>query len=127
MLPSLPNNQGPNGNIASIHDIVGSIKGDIARIKTNLTNLPPFPKGKLYFHLLTLIFYFSGQPPPVPLATFQNNVNKIEKNMIGSIGINNEKVFPKIADRARTYASQIQNDDEISVSDELKLLSKPVK
>lgn len=49
MLPSLSNNQGPTGNIASIHEIVGSIKSDIARIKTNLTNLPPFPKGKLYF------------------------------------------------------------------------------
>lgn len=47
--------------------------------------------------------------------------------MMGSIGINNEKVFPKIADRARTFASQVQNEDEISVSEELKLLSKPVK
>ena len=54
-----------------------------------MENIPPFPKGK---------------NPPAPLAKFQNNVNNIEKTLYQNIGVNNDRVFPKIPTRGRSMA-----------------------
>ena len=60
------------------------------------------PKGKfhLFIPILTHYFIHIGQNVPAPLATFQNNVTKIEKELYGNIGENNSKVFPKIDNKA---------------------------
>ena len=54
-----------------------------------MENIPPFPKGQI---------------PPVPLAKFQNNVNKIENSLFENVGYNNERVFPKISKKGRSIA-----------------------
>lgn len=76
---------------------------------------------------MKLLTIFIDHQPPVPLATFQNNVNKIEKDFYNKIGTNNEKVFPKLAAAARSFQNHLPMDEEMTVTEELKLLSKPVK
>ena len=61
-----------------------------------MDNIPPFPKG---------------QKPPVPLAKFQNNVNKIENQLYDSVGYNNDRVFPKISKRGRSLAMMQQIEE----------------
>lgn len=63
----------------------------------------------------------------MPLARFQNNINKIEKNFYDSVGTNNKQVFPKLANAARLYQNQLPMEEDMTITEELKLLSKPVK
>ena len=39
-------NPGISNNVQEINQIVKSVKADIAHLKTQLENLPPFPEGK---------------------------------------------------------------------------------
>ena len=75
-----------------------------------MDNLPPFPKG---------------QQPPDSLARFQNNVNKIEKELSNKTGLNNERVYPKQPEKLALPPVQVE--EKISSSEELALLSKPVR
>jgi len=63
-----------------------------------MDSLPPFPKG---------------QQPPAPLAKFQNQVNKIEKTLYNNVGVNNQKLFPKIKEAKKPI--QKNEEDKMSV------------
>ena len=80
-------NAGAAEGVSSIQDIVRGIQTDLTNLKTQMENIPPMPKG---------------QNVPAPLAKFQNNVLRIEKELAGSVGVNNDRVFPKISNKAQS-------------------------
>jgi hypothetical protein len=49
--------------------IMSSVQQDIKSLRTHLENIPPFPKD---------------QAPPPQLARFQNNLDRIESNLVSS-------------------------------------------
>ena len=75
-----------------------------------MDSLPPFPKG---------------QQPPDSLAKFQNNVNKLEKELSGKTGLNNEKIYPKVPERIAL--PPVLGEEKVGSNEELALLSKPVR
>lgn len=72
---------GASEGVISIYNIVQGVSEDLKNLKNQMENIPPMPRG---------------QNVPAPLAKFQNNINKIEKELINNLGENNRRVFPKI-------------------------------
>lgn len=115
--------------LQSINAIVSSIKDDIKNIKDQFDHLPPVPEGMYFMNLfVNCIFHVcTGQKPPTPLARFQNSVNKIEQNLNGNVGLNNQKVWPA-TERRRGLSQRLFNTfDSPSPTDEIKAISKNVK
>lgn len=94
------NATGAAEGVASIHQIVTGITEDLRNLRERMEILPPMPKGKYLWFFNFDIFDFVGETVPAPLAKFQNNVIKIEKELYNNIGQNNRKVFPKIDTKA---------------------------
>jgi len=42
--------------------------------------------------------------PPQELAKFQNNLKRLEQKMMDNVGLNNERLFPKISQKGRSMA-----------------------
>ena len=62
------------------------------------------------------------------MAKFQNNLSKLEGAMLDNVGVNNERVFPKISKRGRSLAMLQQVEEEKpTVTEELEIISKPVR
>ena len=53
-------------NMANMSEIIRSVRADITRLKSQLESLPPMPEGRR---------------PPSPLARFQNNVERLDKDL----------------------------------------------